>query len=225
MIKDNNSQLADSLEIDLAAGKITEAEWHARVANVITPAYLRGENPRAGSGYSGTAEQWERARSLVLDGVDKDGNFLDVGCANGHLMESLEVWSKAKGISLELYGLDIAPELVELTKRRLPKYAERIYLGNAATWMPPKKFDFVRAGLEYVPLVKRHDFVAHLLGNFVAPRGRLILGTFNEERDNQKTEPSTQEILEGMGFTIQGHAERPHRSDPSFQYKVLWICN
>jgi 2-polyprenyl-3-methyl-5-hydroxy-6-metoxy-1,4-benzoquinol methylase len=207
----------------LASGKITDAEWHSKVAAVITPAYLAGGNPRAESGYSGTAEQWEQARSLILEAVDRDGSFLDVGCANGHLMESLEAWAAAKGLSLDLYGMDIAPELVELTQKRLPQYAERTYCANALHWMPSRRFDFVRAGLEYVPMARRQAFVTHLLHNVVAPEGRLIVGVFNEEPDDSGAEAPTRETLESMGFKIMGHAERPHRSDPKLQYKVLWL--
>ena len=31
--------------------------------------------------------RWEGARRLLLDAVTADGSFLDVGCANGHLLE------------------------------------------------------------------------------------------------------------------------------------------
>jgi SAM-dependent methyltransferase len=223
MSKDRARPLLEALDLDLASGKITDAEWHARVAAVITPAYLQGGNPRAESGYSGTPEQWEQARSLILEAVDRGGSFLDIGCANGHLMESLELWAKAKGIFLELHGMDIAPELVELAKARLPQYAERIHSGNALQWMPPRRFDFVRAGLEYVPSLRQRAFVAHLLENVVAPRGRLIIGVYNEEQDGLNTEPSTREKLEGMGFKALGRAERPHRSDPDLRYKILWM--
>ena len=47
--------------------------------------------------------------------------------------------------------LDIAPELADLARRRLPKWMDRIYVGNVLYWNPPKRFDFVRTGLEYVP--------------------------------------------------------------------------
>jgi 2-polyprenyl-3-methyl-5-hydroxy-6-metoxy-1,4-benzoquinol methylase len=48
-----------------------------------------------------------------------NGTFLDVGCANGHLMECLERWTAQKGYRLERYGLDISPELIGVARQRL----------------------------------------------------------------------------------------------------------
>jgi hypothetical protein len=44
---------------------------------------------------------------------------LDVGGANGHLMECLERWTAQKGYRLERYGLDIWPELIGVARQRL----------------------------------------------------------------------------------------------------------
>lgn len=41
-------------------------------------------------------------------------------------------------------GLDFASKLVELARRRLPRWADRIFLDEALTWEPPSRFDFVR---------------------------------------------------------------------------------
>src|SRR5439155_1493026 len=88
--------------------------------------------------------------TLVCGAMKLDGTFLDVGCANGLLMETLVEWCAAMRIRIEPYGLDIVPELAALARTRLPQWADRIFVGNALTWSPPLRFDFVRAGLEYV---------------------------------------------------------------------------
>ena len=92
--------------------------------------------------------------------------------------------------------------------------ADRIFVGNALTWEPPRRFDFVRTGLEYAPPPRRRDLVAHLL-SFC---DRLIIGSFNEEVERRATE----EQVASWGFRIAGRAERPHR-DPRVVRRVFWI--
>jgi 2-polyprenyl-3-methyl-5-hydroxy-6-metoxy-1,4-benzoquinol methylase len=84
---------------------------------------LRGRVPRrrqptrAQSGFGGDEARWEAARRPIADAIDRDGTFLDVGCASGQLLESLVEWTP---FQIEPYGLDLAPALVELARRRLP---------------------------------------------------------------------------------------------------------
>ena len=85
-------------------------------------------------------------------------------------MESLAEWA-----GVEPYGLDFAPQLVEAARRRLPQWADRIWLGDALTWEPPRRFDFVRTELVYVPQGRRRAYVERLLGRFGAPGGRLLV--------------------------------------------------
>ena len=67
-------------------------------------------------------------------------------CANGLLMESIVEWA---AFPVEPYGLDFAPRLVARARERLPRWADRIFLGEALTWEPPHRFvDF----LSYVAL-------------------------------------------------------------------------
>ena len=51
--------------------------------------YLRGENPRTQSGFGGDDRRWELARGPIATAIDRDGSFLDVGCASGYLLESV----------------------------------------------------------------------------------------------------------------------------------------
>ncbi len=58
-----------------------------------------------------------------------------------------------------------------LARRGLPAWADRIWTGNALTWRPPRRFDYVRTELVYVPVLRRADLIHHLLTNVVAPGG------------------------------------------------------
>ena len=77
------------------------------------------------------------------------GSFLDVGCANGYLLECLDIWSRERGFALSLYGLELNPELADAARRRLPLLFHRIYTGNISDWEPPRRFMYVHIGLEY----------------------------------------------------------------------------
>jgi uncharacterized protein len=133
--------------------------------------YLADGDVYKGSGHSGDAASWEAGRRPIAEAVHRPGTFLDVGCANGLLLESLVGWA---AFPVEPYGLDYAPQLVAEARRRLPQWADRIFLGDALDWEPPHPFDFIRSELVYVPEERRREHVARLLG-FVAPGGRLIV--------------------------------------------------
>jgi hypothetical protein len=197
-------------------GELDDAGWFAAVGAVISAQYLAGNNPRAQSGHSGDEARWEQARRHILAAVDQGGSFLDVGCASGHLMETLRAWAAEDGIALEPFGLEIRPELADLARRRLPAWADRIWTGNALYWQTDRRFDYVRTGLDYVPERRRGDLIAHLLGHVVGRR--LIIGSYNEE----KARPSWEEQVSALGYRIAGRDERPH-SDPRVARRVFWI--
>ena len=170
----------DLASADLARGAISEADWQRRVTDALAAAYLGEDDPRWQSGFDGDAAAWRGARALVLDAIPADGSLLDVGCANGHLMESLDGWARERGLELTLYGLELNPALAVEARRRLAAWADRIYTGNVMDWTPPRRFTYVRTGLEYVPDGRGPALVARLLREVVAPGGRLLVGPIDE---------------------------------------------
>ena len=190
-------------------GDLDDAGWHRETAALVVPAYLAADTPQGGSGSSRDEAGWERARSLLADAVQPDQTFLDIGCANGLLMESMASWA-----GVEPYGLEISPELAELAQRRLPQWANRIWVGNALHWEPPHPFAVVRTGLDYVPPPPRRGLVEHVLGY----ANRLVIGVFNEEREKRVLESEVAE----WGFEISGRTERPH-PHPRLAYRAFWI--
>ena len=149
--------------------------------------YLGGANPRAQSGFGGDERRWELARRPIADAIDRDGSLLDIGCASGYLLESVVRWSSRP---IEPYGLDFAPRLVELARERLPQWADRISLGEALAWHPPRRFDFVRVELCYVRPTCENELVARLIERVVAPGGRLIVCSYGSPRRGVPTEPT-----------------------------------
>lgn len=198
-----------AIDAAYARGELDDAGWHRAVGALIVPAYLAAHTVQGGSGSSRDAAGWQRARSLIAEAVVPGQTFLDVGCANGLLMESMADWA-----GVEPYGLEISPELAEVARRRLPRWADRIWVGNAAEWQPPHRFDVVRSGLDCVPPARRRALVEHLLSYC----DRLLVGAFNEERAARALERE----VAGWGFAIAGRAERPH-PHPELAYRAFWI--
>ena len=166
----------DAASRDFAAGGIDESAWQRRVSDALATAYLGDDDPRWQSGFDGDPDLWREARAFILDAVPSSGSFLDVGCANAYLLECIATWAAERGLELSLYGLELSPHLAEEARRRLPAISDRIYTGNASDWMPPRRFTYVRTGLEYVPAGREPALVARLLRDVVEPGGRLIAG-------------------------------------------------
>jgi predicted pyridoxine 5'-phosphate oxidase superfamily flavin-nucleotide-binding protein/SAM-dependent methyltransferase len=173
--------------------------------------YLAAGSVFGQSGKAGDAADWEAARRPVAETIDRDGTFLDIGCANGLLMESVAAWSRHR---IEPYGLDFAPRLVELARRRLPQWADRIFLGDARTWEPPRRFDFVRTELVYVAADDRPRYVARLLDQLLEPGGRLLVCGYSGD--------AVQAPLRAWGYEpVAGREWRSPRSGRTSELAVL----
>jgi hypothetical protein len=184
-----------------------EQDFYADNRRTLEPGYLRGTTPQQGSGFSGGPGEWRQARRHITEAIDGDGTFLDVGCANGLLMESVAAWCAERGLDVEPFGVDISPKLAELARRRLPQWSDRIWAGNAADWRPPdgRRFDYVHILLECV--VRNH------LAHTVRPAtGRLLVSDYTA--DPATGHPAAPETLRSLGFRVAGQTsggDRPGR--------------
>jgi len=169
--------------------------------------YLATDDPRLQSGFRGSAERWRAARSLITTAIERPGTFLDVGCANGLLMESVAQWA-----GVEPYGVDFAPGLIAEARRRLPQWADRISHGDLAVWNAPFRFDYVHARLDLGD--PRH---AVRLGR------RAIFSSDGSYRtpDSQKA-VNVGDQLRALGYDVAGEAyRRDHRH--LVEISVAWI--
>jgi SAM-dependent methyltransferase len=180
-----------------------EEEFFAREQALHEAKYLAGTNPRQQSGFGRDARDWERFRRPVVAPIDSDGSFLDVGCANGLLMESVFAWAREDGHRVEPFGLDISEKLAELARRRLPRWRDRIFVGNALHWEPPARFDFVRTELVYVPPWRRREYAERLVARVVAPGGRLIICSYGSSRPEGARAESLVDEIRGWGLPIR----------------------
>jgi hypothetical protein len=101
---------------------------------------------------------------------------------------------------------------VELARKRLPQWADRIWVGDAATWTPPFRFEFVHMRLE--------------IGSFEHVRRfgrRLIVSSDGSFRrlDSPRAEPVAARLRE-LGLEVA--AELYRRSDEhQVEIAVAWV--
>lgn len=215
-------QKAEELDRAVREGRIDEDAWYAGSRELLETSYLATDDPYRQSGMRADAARWERGRRPIVAVIDRDGPFLDVGCANGLLMASVRAWAAAAGHAIEPYGLDLSPSLADLARQRLPSWADRIFVGNIVDWAPPFRFDFVRTELAYVPSRRQPGLVDRLLREVVAPGGRLIVCSYgSSRRPTPRVEP-VGDILRGWGYAITGETEGADDNGVVF-VRIAWV--
>lgn len=175
-------------------------EWFADLRERVRAYYLADpSDPYRQSGRSSGAARWALKRRCLADAVDRPGAYMDVGCANGLLLESLRSWC---AFELEPHGIDFVPELVELARRRFPERAGNFAVANAWDWEPAREYDYVRTNLEYVPAADWPEYVRRI----ARPARRLVLchyaGAGEEAVDCAG-------VLSGCGHAVAGGAHAP----------------
>lgn len=189
-------------QADRARNELSDDEFYEAGDRLLTAAYLRAATEPGGSGFGGDADEWRAMRSVIVDAIDRDGTFLDVGCANGLLMETVQSWAAERAHHIEPFGLDYSNGLVAEAQRRLPRWADRVWVGNALTWVPPdgRRFDFVHTLLDLVPIRDAGALIAHLLDTTVADGGRLIVSEYGDTAPDRY--PAA--VLSNLGYRIKG---------------------
>ena len=186
--------------------------------------YLQADDERGGSGFRGDAARWERARRIIVRAMDRDGTFLDVGCANGLLMASIAQWATEENLAIEPYGLEASAKLAMRARERLPQWSDRIHIGDARRWQPPggMRFDFVRTELEYAHRAERSALVAHLLEQVAARDGRVIVCGYGAASAGIETVEDVGAEIMAMGFEVAGEAEARDSNGVRFT-RVAWV--
>lgn len=174
--------------------------WCLAQTENIYSTYLESSEPWRQSGFSGPEERWVACRKPIADCIIKSGSFLDIGCANGYLLESVLHWTRERGIEIDPYGIDISEPLLAVARGRLSEYKENIHLGNGFTWHPKMRFDYVRTELCYVPNSYRKAFLNRLVTLFLKIEGSLLVAEYHSENDPPMRWES--KTLKEMGFRV-----------------------
>lgn len=171
------------------------------------------------SGWGSTPERWRLGREVILEAVPHSGSFLDIGCANGLLLECLMLWAAERGVELIPYGIDVSSELVKLAQLRLPSFTQNFVAANCLYWQPEQQFTYVHTLLEYVPSELQPEYLGRLLKQVVDDR--LIVSSYSNRRQNQQSIDVAM-YLQQNGFCIAGSAEAVE-ADGWVLTRVAWI--
>ncbi|CAN5603730.1 class I SAM-dependent methyltransferase [soil metagenome] len=196
---------------ELAAG-------NERTRHLLEEAYLAAPDGPGGSGVSG---YWERKRRPLASAFDGDGSWLDVGCANGHLLETLPGWVLAdRGHHIEPSGLELLGRIAERARERLPHVAERIHPGEVMTWAHPQWYRFVTVLDDAVPPLRLEDMVRRVLDDLVEPGGRLVSSDYR-----RRDEPSVDRCrrLRGLGLAVAGSNEDRPPDGSTGRRVTVWV--
>ena len=178
-------------------------ETFLREIKALEPSYLQHDDPILQSGFGGGVLRWRAEREPILDAVTADGDFLDIGCANGYLLECLMKWGMERGFKIIPYGLDIGPRLILLARKRLPHFENNFFVGNAWDWQPQRQFRYVYTLCDYVPHDYLKTYLHKLLSTAVESGGRLIIGSYGS-KSRQHMPFDIAGFLKSNGFEVIG---------------------
>jgi SAM-dependent methyltransferase len=169
----------------------------------LQASYLIEKDPIKQSGFGGGARRWREEREPILDAIDVDGDLLDMGCANGYLLECLMAWGRQRGRQITPHGLDQGEGLIQLARQRLPGFAANFHVGNAWDWRPRRRYHYAYTLCDCVPEEYLEEYVIRILHRIVAPGGRLILGAYGS-RSKNLSPFDTADFLRSRGFAVTG---------------------
>jgi len=206
---------------------LSYARHAADLRRTLVGGYLAADNPRGGSGFGGSDADWRDARGQLVDalvGLPVTGRplrLLDECCANGHLAVSLRQWAKERDRDIEVYGVDVAPELVARARHDHPDLADRFWVGDALTWTHPDglRFDVVHMLYDVIPSDRWAELTAHLLAEVVDDGGRLLISHYGELPESL----SPRAIAMRLGHAVAGETSAPTRNGHPRGFRSVWI--
>ncbi len=207
-------------QIDLSAQPLPEA--HLESIHRLESAYLCQQDPILQSGFGGGPDRWRAERSPLLDGVNGDGELLDLGCANGFLLESVVEWARERGISLKPYGVDLNALLIQEAIRRFPGSEHHFWVANAWRWLPPRRFRWVYAIWDLVPIEMMPTLARQLLQNAVRDDGAVIFGAYGSKSADTPPVDIARALIAG-GLPVSGESAGGELSSGGPVTKFAWI--
>ena len=207
---------------------MSETDYYQHTLELLEDSYVAADERgdlAGGSGSGGGLARWQRKRKVIVAAFDHDGTWLDVGCANGLLMQTLCGWAAERNVRVEPYGLELSQRVAQRARQRLPRWAGRIWPGNVMTWMPPMRFDYVTLLPEFVPVELRGAMLVRVRDQFLKPTGRLSVSCYRPGAapgQHDRGAPSAPQLLCELGFAADGFAE-VQDEDGTLWTSVAWL--
>jgi SAM-dependent methyltransferase len=178
-----------------------------------------------------TYEQWKAKRHFVSELVDCNGSMLDVGCANGFFLRSLQEWTTYR---LVPYGIDVREDLIRQAKELFPGNQNNFCVLDARNIAKiknrglPEKYDFVfwnflgqwritdpkwqRILTQIVSMTNRRTILGFYGTNCYTPQSR----EWQAERKRLQQLPA---VFSKVGFQLSGSRLNP----TEYNQLVSWI--
>jgi SAM-dependent methyltransferase len=130
-----------------------------------------------------TIEAWEDARSFIAGAIHRSGTILDIGCANGFLLRSLQEWSNH---ALEPFGMDASKSRIRDTAAFFPDRSRQftnlpIEQFSDLSRSLPDSYDFLYWNVwdDYLFDTPDRADLLKMAFDRVAEGGRLIMGFYD----------------------------------------------
>ena len=174
---------------------------------------------------------WAEKRGFINEAINDDGSILDIGCANGFFLKSLQEWSD---YNLVPYGIDIEKDRIATAKKLFPEYQDHFAVLDAKNINQltivglPKKYDFVYWNFYSQWNIGDKEWKDALEVILSMTRKRLILGFYAknifhpespEWRQEREFVKNRSEDFKKQGFAISGTILNP----TNFNQSVAWI--
>ena len=180
-----------------------------------------------GASYS----EWYAKRRFIADAVYSDGSILDIGCANGFLLRSLQEWSQC---SLDPYGIDVREDLIEEARELFPHHRDHFrvldatHIESLQCYGFPRSYEFVfwnflgswriddvfwRTTLTKIQSLATRRVI---LGFYGKNRYAFQSKEWHEERGRLRRLPAK---LKSFGFALSGSRTNPTR----YNQVIAWI--
>ncbi len=205
-----------------------DKEYSARIIGWLEQSYVAADERGdifGGSGSSGDMAHWETRRRVIASAFDRDGTWLDVGCANGLLMATLQEWVAERGCAIKPYGLELSARVAERARIRYPQFADRIWTGNVMSFEPAIRFDFVTAISDFVAPNRCAAMVQRIAGLYLKRGGRVILSCYGPGGFITATKASADDprrFIVEAGLRVAGYAEHRYKASNLVKVRTAW---
>ncbi len=205
-----------------------DEEYSARIIGWLEKSYLAADergDVLGGSGSSGDMASWEKRRRVIARAFDRNGAWLDVGCANGLLMATLPIWVAGKGFAIEAHGLELSARVAERARIRYPHFADRIWTGNVMSFEPLIRFGFVTAISDSVAPNRCAAMVERIAALYLKRGGRVILSCYGPGGFITSTKASADDprrFIAEAGLRVAGYAEHRDEENNLTKVRTAW---